>query len=555
MTLNNKINHTKKSLSLLAYLKVVFIIISSFIIISCGSGERNIDNGLKTQELHIGNGTEPQDIDPHVITGVPESKIVNALFEGLTNKDPKTLKPLPGVAKSWNISEDKKTYTFHLRDNAKWSNGDIVTANDFVYAWRRMLSPALGASNAYMLYYIKNAERYHKEKISDFNQVGVKAIDDFTLQVSLKNPTHFFLELLSHYSHYPVHKATIEKFGEIDEQGTRWTRQENIVGNGAFSLEKWKLNRIITVKKNPNYWNSKQVKLNKVHFHPIEDQNSEERMFRSRQLHITESIPVEKISKHLKESPEITRLAPYLGTYYYRFNTTKKPFDDVRIRKALAMSIDREQITQKISKAGEKPAYFFTPPNTKGYTAETKLNYDIQAAQKLLTEAGYPNGENFPTIELLYNTQENHRKIAIAIQQMWKQNLNINVQLLNQEWKVFLDNTKNLNYGISRAGWIADFVDPSNFLKLFVSDGGNNRTGWSNQTYDTSITQSLSAVDNQQRYQIFQQAETILMDEVPIIPIYFYSTKRLISTDVKNFDSNLLNFVSLTDIYLSREEK
>lgn len=526
----------------------------SYLLVSCSGGETNVDKGLKTQELHFGNGTEPQDLDPHIVTGVPEHHIIATLIEGLTKKDTKDLSPIPAAAASWEISDDKKTYVFTLRKDAKWSNGASVTAHDFVYSWKRILSPALGAQYAYMLYYIKNAEAFNNGKITDFSQVGVKALDDLTLEVTLNNPTHFFLGLLSHFSTYPVHKATIEKFGKIDEPGTQWTRPGNFVGNGAFTLEKWELNRVITVAKNPSYWNHAKVKLNKIHFHPIEDMNSEERMFRSGQLHMTGQIPIEKIAKYRKENPETTHIHPYVGTYFYRINITQKPFDDPRVRRALAMSIDRQQITEKITKGGETPTYFFTPPDINGYTSRTKVPYDVEAAKKLLAEAGYPNGEGFPKFEILFNTSESHKKIAIAIQQMWKRNLNIDVQLLNQEWKVYLDSQQSLDYDVCRAAWIADYLDPINFLDMFVSNGGNNNTGWSNQQYDALIAQSMQVTDSAERYEILQQAEKILLEEIPLIPIYTYTTKRLVSTDVKNYHHNMLDRLSFEDMYLSREE-
>ncbi len=534
-------------------LKFFNYLLLACLLISCSGGETNIENGLKNQILHFGNGTEPQDLDPHIITGVQEHNILSALFEGLTTKNTESLQPLPGIAESWKISDDKKTYLFKLRKNAKWSNGDPVTAYDFIYGWKRILSPALAAQYSYMLYYIKNAEAFNNGEIKDFNQVGAKALDDFTLQVTLNNPTHFFLGLLSHHSTFPIHKSTIEKFGKMDQAGTLWTRPNNMVSNGPFKLKEWQLNKIIVTEKNPFYWDHKKVKLNAIHFHPIEDINSEERMFRSNQLHITNSIPIEKIAKYKKENPQLIHIYPYSATYFYRFNVTKKPFNDERVRRALAMSIDRRQITEKVTKGGQIPTYFLTPPNINNYTAKAKIPYDIEAAKQLLAEAGYPNGEGFPTIELLYNTLDDHRKIAIAVQQMWKKHLNIDVQLLNQEWKVYLDNQRNLNYDICRASWIADYLDPINFLDMFVTNGGNNRTGWSSKTYDELITQSVETLDNNERYDILQKAEKILMQEVPIIPIYTYTVKHLISTDVKNFHKNILDSPSFKDIYLSRD--
>lgn len=519
---------------------------------SCTSGEPpNVVTGTRGQILHLGNGTEPQGLDPHLITGVQEHRIVSALLEGLVSKNPATLAPEPGVAEQWFVSDDNRTYTFKLRNNARWSNGDAVTAQDFIYSWKRVLMPRLGSQYAYMLFYIKNAEQFYNGDITDFKKVGITAIDDYTLQVELKQPTPFFLQLLDQPIYYPVHRKTIEKYGAMDERGTRWTRAGNFVGNGPFTLKEWVLNRIIIVKKNPDYWDAESVRLNAIHFYPIDSITTEERMFRAGQLHVTNDVPTQKIEIYKKEHPEYLHISPYLGTYFYNLNTTIPPLDDARVRKALAMSINREQIVKNITKGGQIPAYTLTPPDTNGYTAPAAFEYDIDGARKLLAEAGYPGGKNFPELTLLYNTSEGHRQIATAIQQMWKTALNIDISLENQDWKVYLDNQRTMNYQISRASWIGDYLDPNTFLELYVSNGGNNRTGWSNPRYDKLIAQAANTQNQQQRYAVFMEAEKILMNEMPIIPIYTYSNVYLISPDVKGWYSNILNYRAYKYIYLS----
>jgi oligopeptide transport system substrate-binding protein len=507
---------------------------------SCSNDyQSNVTTGTRDQVLHYGNGGEPQDLDPHVTTGIPEYHIQMALLEGLVTKNPGDLSIEPAVAESWYIAEDGRTYTFNLRKNNQWSNGDPITAHDFIYAWKRALMPALGNQYAYMLFYIKGAEALYKGVQNDFS---AKALDDYTLQLELKHPTKFFLQLLDHHSYYPVHQATIEKFGASDERGTHWTRPGNFVGNGPFKLKEWALNRMIVVEKNPNYWDAATVSLNEIRFYPIQNATTEERMFRARQLHITDTVPTEKISHYQKNIPDVIRLTPYLGTYYYLLNTSIPPLNDVRVRRAMAMSINREQIVKSITKGGQLPAYNLTPPQTNGYTAQAKIPYDIDAAKKLLAQAGYPDGNSFPTLNLSYNTSEGHRKIAIAIQQMWKSALNINIALENQDWKVFLDNQRTGNYHIARVGWIGDYLDPNTFLDMFVTDGGNNRTGWSNNNYDQLIKQAAETIDQSKRYEIFQQAEQILMNETPVIPIYTYTSAALVSKDVQGWQSNILNY-------------
>jgi len=521
----------------------------------CGGGESNVSAGNKTGTLYWGNGTEPQSLDPQIATGVPEHHIISAVMEGLVLKDRKTLEPRPGVAKSWDISDDGRVYTFYLRDNARWSNGDPHTAHDYAWSWWRALQPALGNLYAYMLFPIENAQKYYEGDISDFDQVGVKALDDRTLQVTLKYPTPYFLQLLDHYSLFPVHQATIEKFGDADQRGTRWTYEGNLVGNGPFQLVDWKINRRIVVQRNPNYWDKENVSLNEIIFIPIENIVTEERMFRAGQLHVTSSLPADKISVYREAKDPELRIAPYLGTYYYRLNVRKPQLKDPRVRRALAMTVDRQKLVDNITKGGQLPAYAMTPPGTMGYFPKSDLKFDPQGAKKLLADAGYPNGDGFPPTEILYNTNEGHRKVAVALQDMWKKHLNIDIRLLNQEWKVYLDSESAGQYEISRAGWIGDYVDPNNFLDLFLCGGGNNRTGWCNEEYDRLILDvAPSMSSHSERLEVFQQAEKILLDDMPIIPIYTYTTVQLVDSSVKNFDANIMNAASYKDLYLQAEE-
>ena len=521
---------------------------------SCGDYQSNVESGNREGTLHWGNGTEPQSLDPHIATGVPEHHIISSLMEGLVNKDGETLEPRPGVAKSWDISADGRVYTFYLRQDARWSNGDLHNSHDYVWSWWRALQPALGNLYAYMYFPIANAKAYYDGEISDFSQVGVKALGDYVLQVTLTEPIPYFLQLLDHYSTYPVHRATIEKFGTADQRGTRWTFEGNIVGNGAFQLKEWKINRRITVERNPHYWNAENVRLNQVVFYPTENVTTEERMFRAGQLHYS-GIPSDKIQAYSQSDDPSLRIQPYLGVYFYRLNVDKPQLSDKRVRRALGMTINRDQLVSQITKGGQIPAYAITPPGTMGYYPESDLAFDPEGAKKLLAEAGYPNGEGFPTTEILYNTSEGHRKIAVALQQMWKKHLNIDVVLLNQEWKVYLDTVSNHHYEIARAGWIGDYVDPNNFLDMFLCNGGNNRTRWCNPEYDQIILQQVpKAKTHQQRLELFQQAETILLDEMPVIPIYIYTSNNLVHPTVKNFGRNILNQANYREMYLESEK-
>lgn len=537
-------------------LTLLWLLTTSVALLACGSGESNVVQGNRDGILHFGNGTEPQGLDPHVVTGIPEMNIVNALFEGLTVKNPHTLEPEPGVAQRWDISEDGLVITFHLNPQAKWSNGDAITAADFVWSWQRSLNPVMGNQYAYMLYPLENAEAFATGKLSDFNAVGVKALDDHTLQVRLNAPTPYFIQLMDHHSTFPVHRATIEKFGKATDRFTPWTRVENIVGNGPFILEDWQLNRRINVAKSDTYWDRDRVQLNGIVFYPTENISSEERMFRVGQLHYTQVIPLDKIPVYRAKpnSPYVN--APYLGTYYYLLNTNKPPLDDVRVRQALAMAVDRERLNNTVMHSSNLPAYSITPPGTLGYQPPKIFHYDVQRAKQLLAEAGYPDGAGWPGLELTYNTSESHLKIAVALQQMWKDALNIDITLANQEWKVYLDSVDQMNFQMARRGWIGDYVDPNNFLDLFLCGGGNNNTGFCDPRYDTLIKQDAPrATSREERYAIFSEAETLLMEQMPILPIYTYTSNHLIDPSVHGIPANLMDYVNFRYVSLHQDEK
>jgi oligopeptide transport system substrate-binding protein len=523
-----------------------------FTVLSCGKNHSNVQEGNTAQELYVGIGTEPEGLDPHLVTGVTEHYVLLSLLEGLTNVHPKTLEIEPGVATHWEISENGLEYTFHLDPLAKWSNGDSVTSQDFMFSFERILTPALGAPYAYMLYSIKNAEAFNKGEIDDFAAVGVKAPDAQTLQFELKAPTPYFLSLSTHYTWWPVHRATVLAHGGMTDRISKWTKPGNFVGNGPFALKKWRLNHSIHVEKNPHYRDEPNVRLNGIHFLPV-NLDTEERAFRAKQLHITSSVPIPRIDWYRKNAPDRMRFDTYLGVYYYLVNTERGPLKDPRVRKALAYSIDREALTEHVLKAGQKPAYHFTPPNTGGYTAEVRFPYDPERARELLAEAGYPDGEGFPKFELLFNTSESHRTVAVAIQQMWQSELGIDISLYNQEWKVYLATRKERKFDIVRAAWIGDYVDPNTFLSLATSANGNNHTNWRNESFDGLIREAAFTQDPEARFELFQEAESILMDEMPVIPIYFYVRSTLIDEAVRGWYPNILDYHPYQDVWLEDE--
>ena len=531
------------------------VVLILFIVASCSESINPVDSGLENQIYHHGNGSEPQGLDPHIVTGVPEHHILISLCEGLTipNPNPNDMNGyMAGTAESWSISDDGKEYVFNINKNAKWSNGESVTADDFVWSWKRILTASLGSQYPDMLYYLEGAYEYHNGLIDDFDQVGVKSIDEQTLQVNLKNPTPFFLGLLSHYSTWPVHKETVLKFGDIDDRNGEWTRPGNFVCNGPFQLKTWELNNKIVVEKNPHYYDASIVQLNEIHYYPVSNVMTEDRMFRAGQLHLTSTLPSQKCPIYIEENPNL-RIDPYMGTYFYRINTENEVLKDVKVRKALAYSIDRQLLVDKVTKCGQIPAYSFTPPGTNGYQPTTEIPFDPVLAKSLLDEAGFSEENPFPKLEILFNTNEDHRKLALAIQQMWQINLGIEVELVNQDWKVYLNREMIGDFQISRAGWIGDYEDPNTFLDLMRPNRGNNKTGWENMEYD-ALVEKANTINNQaERYELLYKAEEILIENMPVIPLYTYVRAYQLSPDVKGFSPHILDHHHPKFIYLERD--
>lgn len=501
--------------------------------------------------LIIANGAEPETLDLQLATGVPEHHLFDALFEGLvatTPEDPDANGP--GAATHWDTA-DFITWTFHLRKDGKWSDGVPFTAQDFLYSFQRILTPELAAPYATMLYPMLNAEEFNKGEIKDFAQVGAKALDDYTLQIVLEGPAPYLPSMLKHYSWHPVPKHVIERFGKMTDRDTKWTRVGNIVGNGPFMLKEWRYSHSITVERNPLYWDASTVKLNEIQFIPIVSDATEERAFRDGQIHATNTVPLAKIDHYRTREPEVFHEDPMLGTYFYRINVTKPPFTDKRVRKALTLAVDRETLTRNVLRGGQKPTTGFTPPGAgEGYHTPDLLRYDPEEARRLLAEAGFPNGKGFPKFDILINTLESHRTIGEAIQEMWKKNLNIPVGVLNQDWNVYLESQRKLDFQLCRAGWIGDYLDPYTFLSIWQTGDGNNNTGWSNARYDQMMQASLREGDPAKRMALLSEAETMLLDELPMVPLYWYVRNHLSRPEVKGLKSSLLEHRCYKAVYL-----
>ncbi|MDJ0522787.1 MAG: peptide ABC transporter substrate-binding protein [Planctomycetota bacterium] len=620
------------------------------------------------------NGTEPKTLDPHIMTGQPEGRIADAIFEGVTYRDPETLAPVPGCATHWDISADGKTYTFHMRKEARWSDGTPITAHDFVYSWKRLQEPKLGSEYAYIMHMLKWAQEYNtyeshakkligpltekdKTPVADMVQAamvevsdagmsakawqtllekgearnalkdvthpvvlealardegtltaaelqsyeaalreegqrrrdraalarkhfgvdqGVYATDDYTLVAELKAPTPYFLEITSFYSARPVPRHVVEIPGKTDEWVDDWFLPHKIVTNGAFHLEQWRVNEKIRLVRSETYWGKDTIRLGVVDAFPYANQTLALNLYLTGGAEWCPDYPRDLV-QILKKRPDF-RKYPGMVVYYYRFNHTRKPFNDVRVRRAISLAIDRKAIVEHVTKLGEQPAYLFVPPGMPGYEPPpTNLEMNVEEARRLMAEAGYPGGKGLKEIGILYNTNESHRKIAEAIADQLRKNLGIKIKAYNQEWQAYQDTTRKLDYDMARAGWIGDYQDPKTFLDMWVTKGGNNQTGYSSAAYDSLIRYAanvyafmdvadewlpklkereraqskLDAVKNAEtpetrvaaladlRMHLLREAEAILVqDDYPIMPIYFYVVSSLVSEKVGGFVEN-----------------
>ena len=497
---------------------------------------------VRAQTLLLGNGAEPEDLDPQVVTAYTDQNILLALFEGLTAIDEKSSQAVPAAALSWEASADGLVWTFHLRAGLRWSNGERLTADDFVRSWRRMLLPAFAAEYAYLLYPIRNAEAFNQGRLSDPSSLGMSAPDAQTVRIELARPTPYLPVLAALPPWYPVNPRVLERFGAMSKRGTAWTRPGNLVGNGPFTLGEWQPNSRIVVARNEKYWNAEAVTLHQVVFFPTENPDAEERDFRAGQLHVTYALPVAKIAAYRRDSPDRLRVDPFLQTYFLRFNVRRAPLDDPRVRRALSLAIDRDAIAGRVLSSGYPPAHSFTPPDCGGYTARARVELDASQARKLLAEAGHPGGKGIPPIEVQARNDEVQQPVMEAIQAMWGRELGIRVTLVSLEQKTWLQNQQTLNYSVSTAGWAGDFLDPVTFLDLFVTGGGNNWTGWGDSAYDGLIGAAARESDPRARFEIFQKTESLLLEEGPVAPLYFGAHSYLIQPTVKGWKPALLGY-------------
>jgi oligopeptide transport system substrate-binding protein len=610
------------------------------------------------------NGTEIKTVDPAIVTGQPEGRIVWALFEGLCRWDPKTLSPgelldegqirelppderrrldlqpdeqlwrLRGAAEWCRISEDRLTYTFFIRPAARWSDGSPVTAEDFVYSLRRLLHPGTAAEYAKEMWYVVGAEEYCTSKVEigeavevelhekhpgalrhapgvvlhgrlkaierdgdeevylveidgrerrfrktprpagpesckwllrDVRTVGIREPESpaGTLEITLKHPVPYFLNLMGFYPMSPVHRRSVETHGFPD-----WTKPENLVSNGPFVLEFRRIRDRIRLRRSPTYWNRENVGLETIDALAVSSVPTMLNLYMSGVVDWIDTVPPEVVPDLLERFPDEFRPSPFLATYYYVMNVREGPLEDVRVRRALGLAIDKREVVERVTRAGQIPARSFVPEKIAQYSLGKDesgrdvyyapaqgAEYDPAEARRLLAEAGFPGGRGLPRLEILYNTHEAHQAIAELIQAQWKRSLGIDVGLRNQEWGTFLASLRSHQYVIARSGWIGDYVDPNTFLDMWVTGNPQNHTGWSHAEYDALVAAAQRERDLRRRVELFHQAERILMDETPIIPIYFYVTTSMTRPYVRGFYENIQNVHPLEAIWIDAEAK
>jgi oligopeptide transport system substrate-binding protein len=473
--------------------------------------------------LVIVNGNEPESLDPAIVTGVSEMRVTKALFDGLLHVDATNARPVAALAERWDVSPDGKLYTFYLRSNLLWSTGEPITTTDVVYSWLRALSPATAADYAGQLFYIKNAESFFLGKLTDPNQVGIHAVDGRTLRVELNTPLAFFLDLCCFPTLAVVPRQTIDVYGD------RWLSHQPLPCSGPFQLQAWRPNDKVRLRKNPHYWDAAHTQSDVIDLLPIGSPNAALNLYETHVADVVwdkDLIPAELLDVLIKRAD--FHSYDYLGLWFYRFNVTRKPLDDARVRRAFALATDKERLVRKLMRGGEKPANHFVPDGVANYQSPPALPFDPAQGRKLLGEAGFPGGKGFPRLQFSFYSGAGgigkvQEKLAVELQQMWREELGVEIELRQIERTIFYGAQSRLDFDLSASSWIGDYNDANTFLDLFTSNSGNNRTGWKSARYDALMHEANLQTDVKRRAGFFQQAESLLTrDEAPVVPVYFY---------------------------------
>lgn len=519
----------------------------------CLKRETLVERGNREQILHRAIGHELGDLDPHLATQTIDYHVLSALFEGLVSEDPVDLHPVPGVAESWDIEQGGLVYVFHLRADAKWSNGEPVSAADFVASFRRALSPELGCENASQMHLIRGAAAFNKGLDPDFSKVGLEALDARTLRITLEHPAPYFLASLNQAVWLPVPVSVIARCGPVSQRGNPWTKVKNFVGNGPFRLREWSINHRIVVEKADSYWDRAQVRLKEIHFYP-NGIDSQERAFRAGQLHVTDALLPSKMEHYRKTAPQVLRLDPWLGTYFLRCNTRVPALANPHLRRALSLALDREGIVERVLQGGPVQAHSFTPPGMAAYEPPALVQRNLEEARRELALAGHPGGKGLAPLELLLNSSDLHRMVAEAIQENLRRDLGIEIKLVMMENRSVLSARRSGDYQLLVSTWTGDYADPQNFLEIWGSQSGNNFTGWQDPAFEKLLEETASMTEPAKRAAKFREAESLLLQSAPCIPIYHFTHVYLLHPAVRGWHKNLLDHHPYKAVWLEASE-
>jgi oligopeptide transport system substrate-binding protein len=524
---------------------------ASFFLCGCGEPETRSDRAADEGVFIMGNGTEPQTLDPQAATGLVEFRVLHSLFEGLVTLDPTSGQIVPAAAEHWEIADDGLTITFYLREDLRWSNGDPLTASDFVFTFKRVLTPEIPVPYVNFFTGIRNAGAYKEGRIADFSEVGVTAPDPRKLVLEMSEPSLFLLSVLASGYLYPVHEASVTAAGAAADPTTGYFRGSGMVSNGPFMLDEWRANQFVRVERNPYF--REPAKLSAVEFLPTENVETDVRSFLAGERHKTDTIPSSMLAEIDLNAPNVYS-SPFLGTVFLHFHNEKPPLDDPKVRRALAFAIDRESIADELLHGSRDPAYSFVAPGARGWrpSATFEEKADPRRARELLAEAGFPGGEGFPPLEILYGEARSNALVAEAVQQMWREELGIEVGLFNQEYRVYLKTQDQGNYTISLAQWVAE-LDPQAYLDLFVSGYANNRARYANPKFDRLFRQARVQADPAERRVLFQEAEQVLLRDMPVAPIFFTRREYFLDERVRGWPPSLLDLRPWQDVSFAEE--
>jgi len=530
------------------FLSVLLSVLVALLFVGCA---RKVDDGGHSEQgkiLLIGNSREPSSLDPHVSGSWAALKIKDGLFEGLVSVDGADLSPVPGVAERWDVSADGLIYRFHLRKDARWSDGQLVSSNDFYESLRRLLSPAMGTDMpSLFLYDIEGAQEYHQGESSDFASVGIRKVGDDGIEFTLKHPNSYFLSAMSYVFPVPVHQVLA--WGNLDDRSNPWMQDGRGVYNGPYVLKSWVSHDRIVLVRNSYYWDVENVAIEEIHFLPISSVNTEELAFRRGEIHVTSKVPPARIAFYERENKEVVYFNnSVLGTFFLQFNTVHPVLSDIRVRQALALAIDKQALVEGVMKDGKKAASLLFPLSSVR-SADLFNRYDPVKARELLLAAGYGNGNGFPRLRLSYNTSETYQQLMEAIQFMWRDNLGIEIELVNQEWSVFLDSLDRGDFDIGRYGFIPPYPDPVVMLSVLSSSGYGNFTSWSDATYDGLVTTAREAGVLEKRQEMTKAAALYLDEQMPIVPIFYYNSVYLKDAKLGGWEGNLMDRHPLKQLY------